>query len=288
CLFDTNTANYYLDRAIQYNPLLTDALILKLKLLFIDNEYDKCIELIHVLYNDAPLKREHENQLSDFTDHFYDELFQLGDSLIHIGHAADALPVFETLENFCHDMPSAYCNDDYYRGIIRSKTGVYESYLTIAKVAYEKKNYEIAYKFLDYADSYLTENKDNIIESEEYLRFKEMLLECREKMNQIDNYVPDEEPQKTAISPTIPKDDVTTDSAAFPTDAIPETSTSNTAKELEYNRLFIDALYYSLNEEYDKAFEILQKATELEKCNCFYPDPRVRLLYDEYLKNKQR
>jgi hypothetical protein len=107
-------------------------------------------------------------------------------------------------------------------------------------------------------------------------------------MNQIDNYVPDEEPQKTAISPTIPKDDVTTDSAAFPTDAIPETSTSNTAKELEYNRLFIDALYYSLNEEYDKAFEILQKATELEKCNCFYPDPRVRLLYDEYLKNKQR
>ena len=178
---DTTLADYYLDRALEFNRLNTDALIAKTKLLFVAGEWDECIERIHILYNEAPLTRAQENELSDFTAAFYDKLFTTGDSLVRIGHAADALPVFITLETFCHDMPSTYCNDDYYRGIIRSKTGVYESYLKISQVAWEKNNYEIAYLFLDYAQEYLENSEETLEPSREYLRFKEMLEEERHK-----------------------------------------------------------------------------------------------------------
>jgi rubrerythrin len=57
-------------------------------------------------------------------------------------------------------MPSNYCNDDYYHGILRSKEGVYESYLTIAKVAREKGYLDIEQSFLNYANEYLKANEE--------------------------------------------------------------------------------------------------------------------------------
>ena len=57
-------------------------------------------------------------------------------------------------------MPSGYCNDDYYHGILRSKSGVYESYLKIASVARERKNFEMEKRFLQYAQDYLNENPE--------------------------------------------------------------------------------------------------------------------------------
>ena len=89
------------------------------------------------------------------------------------GHEADALVLFETLEIFCHDLPSSYCNDDYYHGIIRSKSGVYESYLTIAKVAWERKHPDLAFKFLDYAKAYRLENEDEVLIPEQFVKFIE-------------------------------------------------------------------------------------------------------------------
>ena len=56
---DTAFADYYLDRALEFNRFNTDALIAKTKLLFYAGEYEECIERIHILYNEAPLTREH-------------------------------------------------------------------------------------------------------------------------------------------------------------------------------------------------------------------------------------
>ena len=68
--------------------------------------------------------------------------------------SAEALEVFLALEQFCTNMPSGYCNDDYYRGILRSREGVYESYLSIAREAERRHNYEMARKFYLYAEEY--------------------------------------------------------------------------------------------------------------------------------------
>lgn len=172
---DTIGTEYYLDRALQFNRTFTDALMLKLNLYYAKEKYDECIDILHALYNEATLNREQENALSDFNTAFYARLYNLGDSLVKAGHQADALPLFETLENFCHDMPSAYCNDDYYHGIIRSKSGVYESYLVISKVAWERGNIELAYKFLDYAKAYRLENEEEVLISEQYIQYIEKM-----------------------------------------------------------------------------------------------------------------
>lgn len=292
---DTAMAEYFLDRCLQYNRLEADALILKAKILFNRNDYDESIDVIHLLYNEAPLTREQENELSDFTALFYGRLFTMGDSLVKMGLAAEALEIFQSLETFCHDMPSSYCNDDYYHGIIRSKSGVYESYLTIAQVAWKKKNYDIAYKFLDYAQAYRSENPDEVEISSKYANFI-VTME-----NERWHYAPEE---------PIPEDDETEkESVQNNLSAAPDTTSPSENqiiingskvpgemektiepisphvidkdKELEYARLLNDALFYWYNGNYSRSVQKLEEAMAVEACNCVTPDARIRLIYED-------
>lgn len=271
---DTTLCLYLLDRSIQFNRVHTDALILKMKLLFAQKEYDECIKLIHLLYNDAPLNDEHEHELSDFTATFYDKLFSLGDSLVKIEHATEALSIFETLETFCQDMPTNYCNDDYYYGIIRSKTGVCESYLTIAKVAWEKHNDEIAYKFLDYAEQYLAENKDKVTLHENFVLFKQTLMEQRTQKTE----QPEESPQKTN-KPAQSSPSKTTNPSENQ-----DKKNIDKKKQEEYNQLLKESIQLCKSDKFDEAWIKLKRAKSMEDCNCIKPDFRVEILYDELHK----
>ena len=156
---DTVNALYYLDRALQFNPLCAQALIKKSHLVFTQGDYMQCVELIHRLYQHGELTEQEERAVSDFTLQLYDKLYSLGDSLAKSGRSADALEIFLALEQFCSNMPSGYCNDDYYRGILRSREGVYESYLSIAREAEKRHNMEMARKFYRYAEDYRKGNR---------------------------------------------------------------------------------------------------------------------------------
>lgn len=284
---DTSLAEYYLDRSLQFNRLNTDALILKMKILFAHQEYDECIELIHTLYNEAPLNRTQENDISDFTALFYDKLFTTGDSLVKLGLAADALPLFESLATFCHNMPSSYCNDDYYHGIIRSKSGVYESYLVIAQVAWDKNNPEIAYRFIDYAEAYLRENPDEIEVSKHYADFVRILQENRWRYHLDDDHNKIEEQQSEPVKPSpqeqeteIQSDDETTPTPPAITVEHPTLIRVDTAQQMVYDKLLIDALYEYVNGNHTKAATKLRAAMEMENCNCIIRDERMQKLLD--------
>lgn len=151
---DTANALYYLDRSLQYHKTQADALILKARLMLDLKQYNESVSLTHTLYTEAELSEEQETEISDFTIILYSTLYSVGDSLARNGHSADALSVFMALEHFCTNMPSGYCNDDYYRGILRSREGVYESYLSIAREAEKRHNMEMARKFHQYAEEY--------------------------------------------------------------------------------------------------------------------------------------
>ena len=158
---DTAQTMYHLDRALQYNPHNPDAMLLKCKILLAQNQYQPCVDLIHKVYTQTTLTEEQENAVSDFTLELYDRLYTHGDELVKSGRAAEALEVFLALEHFCNNMPSGYCNDDYYKGILRSREGVYESYLSIAREAEKRGNREMAKKFYQYAEEYLRRNDEN-------------------------------------------------------------------------------------------------------------------------------
>ena len=148
---DTASAMYHLERSLQYNPHNPDAMLLKCKILLAQHQYQHCVDLIHKVYTQTALTEEQEKAVSDFTLTLYDRLYTHGSELVKIGRAAEALEVFLALEHFCNNMPSGYCNDDYYQGILRSREGVYESYITIAKEAEKRGNREMAKKFYQYA-----------------------------------------------------------------------------------------------------------------------------------------
>ena len=150
----SSQCHYYLDRALQYNPYHGDALLLKAKLQLEEGQSEEAVETIHVLYTKSTLTEEQERRVSDFTLLLYETLYDKGQTLIQQGLAAEALETFQTLEHFCNNMPSGYCNDDYYRGILASREGVYDSYISIAKAAEKRHNYEMAKKFYGYAEEY--------------------------------------------------------------------------------------------------------------------------------------
>lgn len=156
---DTNHAMYNLERALQYNPLNPDAMLQKCKILLAQRHFQPCVDLIHKVYTQATLTDEQEMAVSDFTLELYDRLYTHGSDLVKVGRSAEALEVFLALEHFCNNMPSGYCNDDYYKGILLSREGVYESYLSIAREAEKRGNREMAKKFYQYAEEYLRKNE---------------------------------------------------------------------------------------------------------------------------------
>lgn len=155
---DNDRTEYYLNRALQFNRHNVDALILKTKLKFEEKDYDECLVLFKELFNQNTLSEAQENDIYNLSSAYYYEIYNLGDSLVKADKGAYAIDLFQLLETFCHEIPSNYCNDDYYHGILRSKQGVYESYIAIARAAHERKNYELEKKFLRYAEEYLKEN----------------------------------------------------------------------------------------------------------------------------------
>ena len=157
---DTARTMYHLERALQYNSHNADAMLLKCKILLAQNQYQPCVDLIHKVYTQTALTEEQEKSVSDFTLVLYDRLYTHGSDLVKSGRSAEALEVFLALEHFCNNMPSGYCNDDYYQGILRSREGVYESYITIAKEAKKRGNHEMARKFYQYAEEYLRRNEE--------------------------------------------------------------------------------------------------------------------------------
>lgn len=155
---DNERTEYYLDRALQFNKHNVDALLLKARLKFEEKDYNECLTLFKELFNHNELCDQQENEIYQLSSAYYYEVYNLGDSLVNADKGAYAIDLFELLETFCHEIPSTYCNDDYYHGIMRSKRGVYDSYIAIARAARERKNYELERKFLRYAEEYLKEN----------------------------------------------------------------------------------------------------------------------------------
>ena len=64
---DTVRAMYNLERALQYNPLNPDAMLLKCKILLAKEQFQPCVDLIHKVYTETTLTDEQENAVSDFT-----------------------------------------------------------------------------------------------------------------------------------------------------------------------------------------------------------------------------
>ena len=338
---------YFLQRALQYNKTNPNVLLMKCQLSFEEKKYSSCLSTLQVLYHDCQLTEEHENSVSDFNMLFYTTLYQNADSLMKIDLASDALLLFKTLETFCTNLPPQYCNDDYYHGILRSKKGVYESYLKIARVAKERGFPDLEMKFLDYAEAYRKENEENLsqvlddnlaineettiyqpsvnipsshkvkeeiakpvdppvvlVENTPTAKVEEVVapvenqVETSSTSSTLAENVSEEKPVTQVLKPKpVVAEPTITNNAKQPEVAVttPEPKTPIVTmfeleeeplspleielKEIEYFRLFFEAIDYCLKENIRPAYKSIKKALELEECNCFSKDARVGILY---------
>ena len=288
--------DYFLQRSLQYNAVFPNAILLKLEKLLKKNSFNSCLSLMNTLYYDIEMSQEQERETILFTDKFYDKLYKTGDSLMKIEHAAEALELFEILETFCLNLPSAYCNDDYYHGVLRSKTGIYDSYIAIAKAAEKRGNPKIAAHFYQYAEEYL--------ESNPYLK-------TYEPVNVTDAKILPTLPNVssatvvTGVAVVAEVAEVTViESVANVTEVLDikknkEIKEGNTVisnlegnepklspKEIldKYYTMILQGLALCIKEEFSDSYHLFLEAKKLEECQCFEPDFRVELMLKELSK----
>ena len=254
--------DYFLQRSLQYNGTFPNAILLKLNKLLDRNRFDACLALLNTLYYETQLNDAQEIQAIEFTDKFYDKLYKTGDSLVKMEHAAEALELFEILEIFCHNLPSTYCNDDYYHGVLRSKSGIYESYLAIVRAAEERGNQKIAAHFIQYAQEYLDSNP--------HLKGYEP-VERKISKN-------DEE-----ITLTIEENTVIEEKTTLIVEKVEQKVTPKEIKE-KYDKIVLEALALCINEKFPESYNLFLEAKKLEECRCFEPDFRVDLMLHELSK----
>ena len=305
-LMHYSEALYLVDRSLQFKPLQADPLLLKLEILFKQRKFEECLEVLNSLYYEIQLNETQEKKTIDFNLKFYDALYHVGDSLVKIDKAIDAFKIFGLLETFCNNMPSGYCNDDYYHGLLRSKVGVYESYLKIAAVARERGNFEMEKKFSMYAQEYLEANKDLLLE-----------INLSEKNDQPSNVVNKENNQNSKTQEPISQLNTTKEEVSLKT--VPKTQiikeknkseTSNKRNDKKpkndkntkivinredsidttvvlykrYQEMVSEAIDLCIKKEFDAAFDQFLGAQELEKCECFPKDARIELFLSELRK----
>ncbi|MDL2308532.1 hypothetical protein LJC68_03300 [Bacteroidales bacterium OttesenSCG-928-B11] len=368
-LNNSDEAIYQVGRALQYNRTYPEALLLQCELMFEKNEYEECLDILHILFYEAEISENIENQIIRFTIRFYEKLYETADSLAKADLASDALYLFEILEKFCGNMPTTYCNDDYYHGILRSKRGIYDSYLLIATIAKQRGNSEIAEKFLEYAEQYRLENKTDLdnstnareLPAESHLQILDneiydftftaekdtkeddinlpiiqpVIEESQNRISFIDNQSSERESEsdtqninnneppsrednqeltlqnieiekfsndntigeelfENSSNYSVEKDaelgnmrNVDSEESALEESALEESASNEIYSpevikqmEVEYNRLFLDAVSQCLDNKFSTALKTLEQALELEKCECFEKAPRVRILFE--------
>jgi len=249
-------AAYYLDRSLQYNDTFPEAILLKLNKLLDANHFEACLLLLNTLYYETDLDREQEKQAILFTDKFYNTLYKTADSLVRNDHAAEALERFEILEIFCQNLPTAYCNDDYYHGVLRSKTGIYESYLAIAKVAEKRNNPQIAEHFYQYAKEYLEANPHLGVGGGEVREVREV-----KEVKEVGSVMGDVRKNENI-----------------------ELQWSSKEMQEKYDKLVLQALALAIKENFLESYRLFLEAKKLENCNCIKTDFRVELMLKELLK----
>jgi len=271
-LNNNDDGKYYLDRSLQYNATFPNAILLKLNKLLDKNRFEECLTLLNTLYYETEMDDDQEKQAIVFTDKFYDKLYKTGDSLLKIEHAAESLKLFEVLEIFCQNLPTAYCNDDYYHGVLSSKTGIYDSYLAIAVVAEKRGNLQIADRFYQYAQEYLQNNPY----LENYEPKQVVVAEKKE---------PVIEPVFSPVEEELVVEQIVT-TVSIPVDISKPVAIEPTPKELKekYDKIVLQALALCIKEDFSASYSMFLEAKKLENCRCFGTDFRVDLMITELSK----
>ena len=268
---------YFLNRSLQYNSIFPNAILLKLNKLLQQNRFKESLSLLNTLYYETEMDDEQEKQAIVFTDNFYDKLYKTGDSLLKKEHAAEALELFEVLEIFCQNLPTAYCNDDYYHGVLNSKTGIYDSYIAIANAAEKRDNPQIAARFYQYAQEYLDNNP--YLKSYEPRPEKTSLPLVSEPPPTVYEPLPTVSEPLPTVSELLPPV-----SASLPpvSASLPPVSAPS-PKELKekYDNMVLQALALCIKEDFSASYKMFLEAKRLEDCRCFTTDFRVDLMIRE-------
>ncbi|MDR3047277.1 MAG: hypothetical protein LBU51_06645 [Bacteroidales bacterium] len=296
---------YLLERALLYKRTNVEALLLYTKLLFEDKQYDESLLYLHILYKESEERHLFEQEIGDFNTLFYKTIYNSADSLIKKEKASEALYLFQLLENFCTQLPAEYCNDDYYHGILKSKAGIYDSYLLIAKVARQKGNREIAEKFVGYAEEYRLENGEYFKEEQiaenggrktenggteeripEIIKNRSGMVERRTEVQGNGKIEAERLKAEEQKAESRKAEEVKNAGSKTEESKNEEIKKFEEVKkmEIEYKKLALEALELCLKDKFAEAYKLLQKAKEMEKCDCFTKDFRVEMLYDTLKK----
>lgn len=173
---NTNEAKTYFFKAIQFNPEYIPAQLEIAKLnIKAGNIYAATDSLINIY--SIHINNYDENNKSEFNSVavlLKASLINKGNDLLAKEDYTNAISIFEKGFNFCSLISTLECDEHMTSGLIKAKTGLYYSYIKIARKALANDRLEMSGEYLGMAKNYklnntLIDNNDDVIILEELI-----------------------------------------------------------------------------------------------------------------------
>ncbi len=261
---DVNKTEKILLKSKEINRFNIKVLLLLSEIYYYSEELNKASENLMDLITKTYPDRKTYQQIRKISENLLNIYYKKIDSYIEGGEfsKADSMTVFAAI--FCESTGEQRCKIELRERLIKSREGVYNSYISIAKSALRYKKPELAINFLKSAYEYYTENRAILSNKETLIKhyIDTMLVEYFAKAN------------KLIEKNKIEQGYIYFEKASLLCDIIPDTLCNKKiekelikAKNKYYNQLLKQAENYLIKKEGKKAESYLSRAQLYRKEN---------------------
>ncbi|TVQ87221.1 MAG: hypothetical protein EA393_10760 [Bacteroidetes bacterium] len=165
------------ERVLAYNPLYIPAHICLAEFEMNEQRPADAMKRLSGFMGKMPPPARWIPDAQSFASYIFEKEIERAAGIIEEGRYLFALGELESLENFCNSIVLWDCPDELIQCIAQGHYGMYESYLRVARRAYESENYSFAITYAENAKSYRNENASYIAYDGETMQLLQMIAD---------------------------------------------------------------------------------------------------------------
>ncbi len=176
-LTDVDKAREYFNRALIFNPLHIPAHVELGTMELLQNNSLAVMERFEKILSVVQPPSQWNGVTKEFIAFLFEHEKDRARENMKDGRFLDALKILTQVEEFCNAIPFWECPEELYAHIKEVHYGMYGSYLSVARRAYQSANYSFAVNYIESALTYKKNNSNYITDDSEANNLLQAVLE---------------------------------------------------------------------------------------------------------------
>lgn len=169
-------AIYLYNKALSYHRYNVTALNELAKLYCEIGRYAESGEFVKTIFSQTYPQDDSYDKCRETGDLLYKRIINQGNDMLVAQSYAQSIRIFENANVFCDSIREPICNGSHHAGIIKAKTGIYNSYLSVINKALKGNLYNIAQNYLSEAHKYQQQNSSELTDDRELQRIVDIIV----------------------------------------------------------------------------------------------------------------